>query len=38
MKQIVLKRPGGLEQLALVDAADPGAPGPGEIRVRLHAN
>jgi len=38
MKQIVLKRPGGLEHLALIDAADPGAPGPGEIRVRLHAN
>ena len=38
MKQIVLKRPAGLEQLALVDAADPGVPGPGEIRVRLHAN
>ncbi|MGN6235825.1 zinc-dependent alcohol dehydrogenase family protein [Dyella sp.] len=38
MKQIVLKRPGGLEHLALVDAADPGVPGTGEIRVRLHAN
>ncbi|HEX5307108.1 MAG TPA: alcohol dehydrogenase catalytic domain-containing protein, partial [Dyella sp.] len=38
MKQITLKRPGGLEHLVLADAADPGAPGPGEIRVRLHAN
>lgn len=38
MKGIVLRAPGGLDRLELVDMADPGAPGKGEIRVRIHAS
>ncbi|RKP48354.1 zinc-dependent alcohol dehydrogenase family protein [Trinickia fusca] len=38
MKAITLRQPAGLEQLKRVDTADPGAPAPGEIRVRIHAN
>jgi NADPH:quinone reductase-like Zn-dependent oxidoreductase len=38
MKGIVLRQPGGLDRLELVDMPDPGNPGPGEIRVRLHAS
>ena len=38
MKAIQLRSPGGLDNLALVDLPDPGEPGPGEIRVRLHAS
>jgi NADPH:quinone reductase-like Zn-dependent oxidoreductase len=38
MKGIVLRAPGGLDRLEQVDMPDPGAPGPGEIRVRLHAS
>ncbi|HEY0043979.1 MAG TPA: NAD(P)-dependent alcohol dehydrogenase [Allosphingosinicella sp.] len=38
MRAIKLAAPGGLDRLHLVDAPDPGAPGPGEIRVRLHAS
>ncbi|CAB4243813.1 NADPH:quinone oxidoreductase [Methylacidimicrobium sp. AP8] len=38
MKAVVLERPGGLDRLRTVEREDPGAPGPGEIRVRLHAS
>lgn len=38
MKAIVLKSPASLDTLTLVDAAEPSAPGPGEIKVRLHAS
>jgi len=38
MKGIVLRQPGGLDRLELVDMPDLGHPGPGEIRVRLHAS
>ncbi|HWX47684.1 MAG TPA: NAD(P)-dependent alcohol dehydrogenase [Roseomonas sp.] len=38
MKGIVVRAPGGLDRLELIDMPDPGAPGPGEIRVRLHAS
>jgi NADPH:quinone reductase-like Zn-dependent oxidoreductase len=38
MKGIVLHSPGGLDRLELVGMPDPGAPSPGEIRVRLHAS
>jgi NADPH:quinone reductase-like Zn-dependent oxidoreductase len=38
MKAIKITAPGGLSNLALVDLADPGKAGPGEIRVRIHAN
>lgn len=38
LKAIKVTRPGGLDKLALADIDDPGAPGAGAIRVRLHAN
>ncbi len=38
MKAIRLRKPGGLDHLEYVDIPDPGAPAPGEIRVRLHAS
>ncbi|MDT3672092.1 MAG: NAD(P)-dependent alcohol dehydrogenase [Aromatoleum sp.] len=38
MKAIRLRRPFGQERFEHVDIADPGAPGAGEIRVRLHAS
>ena len=38
MKAIRLGEQPGLDTLALVDLPDPGAPGPGEIRVRIHAS
>ncbi|WP_299310509.1 NAD(P)-dependent alcohol dehydrogenase [uncultured Halomonas sp.] len=38
MKVVTLKSPGGLDNLQLSEGEVPGAPGPGEIRVRLHAS
>lgn len=38
MRAVVLRAPGGLERLDVVEMADPGAPGPGEIRVRVRAS
>lgn len=38
MKAIRIGTPAGLEQLQLVEMEDPGAPGPGEIRVRVHGS
>jgi NADPH:quinone reductase-like Zn-dependent oxidoreductase len=38
MKGIVLRSPGGLDRLTPVDMPDPGEPGPGEIRVRIHGS
>ncbi|MFN3648704.1 MAG: zinc-dependent alcohol dehydrogenase family protein [Armatimonadota bacterium] len=38
MRAVVLHAPGGLDRLELVDLPDPGAPGPGELRVRIHAS
>ncbi|QSR85269.1 NAD(P)-dependent alcohol dehydrogenase [Methylacidimicrobium sp. B4] len=38
MNAVILEHPGGLERLRMVERADPGVPGPGEIRVRLHAS
>ncbi len=38
MKQLTVSAPGGLDRLELGDAPDPGTPGPGEIRVRVHAS
>ncbi|WP_431024307.1 zinc-dependent alcohol dehydrogenase family protein [Halomonas sp. H5] len=38
MKVVTLRSPGGLDQLAVVEREAPGEPGPGEIRVRLHAS
>ncbi|MGE7204635.1 zinc-dependent alcohol dehydrogenase family protein [Sphingomonas sp. NPDC019816] len=37
MKAMILDAPGGLDRLRQVERDDPGAPGPGMIRVRLHA-
>ncbi|MYL27793.1 MULTISPECIES: zinc-dependent alcohol dehydrogenase family protein [Halomonadaceae] len=38
MKQVTVTSPGGLDNLKVADQAEPGQPGPGEIRVRVHAN
>ena len=38
MKAIQLQHPAGLDNLRLVDTAAPGAPGAGEIQVRIHAS
>ncbi|RAH36528.1 NAD(P)-dependent alcohol dehydrogenase [Halomonas sp. SL1] len=38
MQVVTLKAPGGLDHLELGEQAAPGEPGPGEIRVRLHAS
>jgi len=37
MRAVVLRAPGGLNQLELSDLPDPGQPGPGQIRVAIHA-
>jgi len=37
MKAAVLRAPGGLDRIEIRDLPDPGQPGPGQIRVRLHA-
>ncbi|WP_458095102.1 zinc-dependent alcohol dehydrogenase family protein [Roseomonas sp. WA12] len=38
MKAVVVRSPGGLDRLEMVERPDPGPPGPGEIRVALHAS
>ncbi len=38
MRAVQLRAPASLDNLTLVDLADPGDPGPGEIRVRLTAS
>ncbi|XSG81731.1 MAG: zinc-dependent alcohol dehydrogenase family protein [Methyloligella sp. ZOD6] len=38
MKTIILKKPGGLDNLKMAERDDPPAPGPGEILVRLHGS
>lgn len=38
MRALSLRKPGGLEALEIIDMADPGVPGPGEIRVHIHAS
>lgn len=38
MKAIRLRNPAGLDNLEAVTLDDPGQPGPGEIRVRVHAS
>ena len=37
MKAAKIEAPGGFDKLNLTDMEDPGQPGAGEIRVRLHA-
>ncbi|MBP0446553.1 NAD(P)-dependent alcohol dehydrogenase [Roseomonas sp. SSH11] len=38
MRAMVVRAPGGLDRLELAERPDPGAPGPGQIRVALHAS
>jgi len=38
MKAMRIRAPGGLDLLKLLDIEDPGPPGAGEIRVRVHAS
>jgi NADPH:quinone reductase-like Zn-dependent oxidoreductase len=38
MKALRIGQQGGLDDLAVVDTQDPGDPGPGEVRVRIHAS
>ncbi len=38
MKLATLSQPGGLDQLQILDGAEPGKPGAGELKVRIHAN
>lgn len=38
MQAIQLRESGGLDKLEVVELAAPGEPGPGEIKVRLHAS
>ena len=38
MKAVTLRKPPGIDSLDLVERDDPGAPGLGEIRVRVHAS
>ncbi len=38
MMAIQLRSPGGLDRLEVVNLPDPGLPGPGQIRVRIHAS
>lgn len=38
MKVVTLQSPGGLDRLEVGERAAPGEPGPGEIRVRIHAS
>ncbi|WP_237056360.1 zinc-dependent alcohol dehydrogenase family protein [Microbulbifer sediminum] len=37
MEAFVVRSPGGLDRLEIAEKPDPGEPGPGEIRVALHA-
>lgn len=38
MKAVIVRAPGGLDRLEVVDVADPGEPGAGEVRVRVHGS
>ena len=38
MKAALLGHMPGIDQIQLTDIADPGKPGPGEVRVRIHSN
>src|SRR3989442_1631020 len=37
MKAAVLRAPGGFDRIKVHDAPDPHQPGPGQIRIALHA-
>jgi NADPH:quinone reductase-like Zn-dependent oxidoreductase len=38
MKAVVARKPAKLQSMEVIDLPDPGPPGVGQIRVRLHAN
>jgi NADPH:quinone reductase-like Zn-dependent oxidoreductase len=38
VKAVIVRAPGGLERLEVVDVPEPSDPGPGEIRVRVRAS
>lgn len=38
MKAVVVRAPGGLDRIEMIDLPDPGEPAPGEICVRIHAS
>ena len=38
MKAAILRAPGGLDRIEVHDIPDPGQPGPGQIRIVLHAS
>ncbi|MCR8913399.1 NAD(P)-dependent alcohol dehydrogenase [Marinobacter panjinensis] len=38
MKLATLSQPGGLDKLQITNGPEPGEPGPGEVRVRIHAS
>ena len=38
MKAVIVRAPGGLDRIERTQLPDPGVPGSGSIRVRLHAN
>jgi NADPH:quinone reductase-like Zn-dependent oxidoreductase len=38
MKAVTLRKPPGIDSLDLVERDDPGSPGVGEVRVRVHAS
>jgi len=38
MKAIEVRKPGGLDRIELVERAEPGRPGPGQILVRIRAS
>lgn len=38
MKALKFRAPGGISNIVLTELPDPGAPGTGEIRVRIHAS
>lgn len=38
MRAMRINAPGGYDKFQMVSLADPGAPGPGEIRVRVHGS
>ena len=37
MRAVRLPAPSSLDKIAVSDMADPGTPGPGQVRVRLNA-
>ena len=37
MRAFAIRSPGGLDRLEIIDRPDPGAPGPGEVRVAVRA-